>query len=145
MELESPASVDRCREGDRTNLGLKLCSGELCFEVDSTCEDQLLDLRLRRDHRVDEGCAPSFTMSSHVTLGCHEVGLGRGERHPPVLYFLVGVLFAMKQLKMINDLRGRAQSITHQNDIPHMRSDVGRVVVALQECCQINLLISLAP
>ncbi len=47
--------VNRCREGNETGLALELRCGQFCFDVDSTSEEELLDLRLGVDHRIDEG------------------------------------------------------------------------------------------
>ncbi len=52
--------------GKATGLGLKLCRGQLCLNVNSTTKDELLELHIGGDTRDDERCPRR--MDRHGTI-----------------------------------------------------------------------------
>ena len=48
--------ASRSGEGDGAGLGLDLCRGQFCLDVNSTTEDELLDLHLGGDAIDNERC-----------------------------------------------------------------------------------------
>ena len=77
----------------------------------------------------------------YVAPGKQKAGLSRGNRHPPIMYFLDDVLLAVKLSEVVVDLSRRAQLVPHHYDVPHLGSDVWCVVVGLQKCCPVDLLV----
>jgi len=81
-----------------------------------------------------------------VTHAKEKIGMSRGERHPPILYFLIIALLAVKLLEVVADLiNRRGQLVAHHYDVPHLGSNVWCDVVALQKCCLVDLLVSPVP
>jgi len=80
-----------------------------------------------------------------VTPSGQEVGLSRGKSNPPVLYFLVVTVFAMKLSEVVADFGRRAELVSLHDYVPHMGPDVGCTAVALKESRQVNLLVSPTP
>ena len=56
----------------------------------------------------------------HMASNSEEVDMGRGEADPPVPYFLVASLLAMKLLEVVVDLGCRAELISLHNHVPHL-------------------------
>jgi hypothetical protein len=111
--------------------------------MDSRIEDEILDLCLDGKHRVDHGgsCAVDGEGAGlddvtkydvvHVTPSGNEIGLGSGDADPPIMYSLVGVLFAMKLPEVFVDLGRRAKHVPKHYNPPHLGFNVDGGVVAL--------------
>ena len=91
--------------------------------MDSTIVDKLLDSRLDGNTWRNEGCPRRMDGEGaglddvaqydvvHMASNGEEVGMGRGEAYPPVLYFLVAPLLAMTLLEVVIDLGCRAEFV----------------------------------
>jgi len=81
-------------DGDGTGLGLELCLGQLCLNVNSTTKDEIFELHLVCDTKDNERCPRRMDRKDtivddvaqydvvHVMPSGKEVGLSRGEGNP---------------------------------------------------------------
>ena len=125
--------------------------------MDSATEDELLKFCFGGDTSDNEGRPRRMNREDsvlhdvaqydviHVTSGGQEVGLSRRKGDPPILYFLVISLFAMKLSEVVADFSDGPKLVALHDHVPHLCPDVNRIVVTIQKSCTVDLLVGPSP